>query len=261
VVHGNYDFKRNQFDWTPGKPQNLPASLFYSAKPAWFGSIQWPPIGPDPTNPSVLLTGTIPAKVRYEGGADTIPPTVSITAPTEDSTVLGSVMVSANAADSGGVAGVQFKLNGTNLGAEDTSGPYQINWDTRSYTNSSYTLTATARDISGNTATSAPVTVTVANTAADTIAPMVSITAPTNGSTVSRNSTVTIRATASDNIRVTKVEFYINGNLVRTDTSAAYTYRWDVPRARGQSYRLQAKAYDTAGNVGASNIVTVTSSQ
>src|SRR5207249_7157472 len=49
---------------------------------------------------------------------DTTPPTVSITAPSAGATVAGTVTVSANASDNVGVVGVQFKLDGTNLGAE-----------------------------------------------------------------------------------------------------------------------------------------------
>src|SRR2546427_5810795 len=53
--------------------------------------------------------------------ADVTPPTVSISAPANGVTVSGTaVTVSASASDNVGVAGVQFKLNGVNLGAEDT---------------------------------------------------------------------------------------------------------------------------------------------
>ena len=61
--------------------------------------------------------------------ADKTPPTVSVTAPANGSTVSGAVTLQATASDAGGVAGVQFKLDGANLGAEDTSSPYQAQWD------------------------------------------------------------------------------------------------------------------------------------
>ena len=67
-------------------------------------------------------------------------------------TVSGSVTVTANASDNGSVAGVQFKLDGANLGAEDTSAPYSISWDTFSAGNGPHTLSAVARDGAGNTA-------------------------------------------------------------------------------------------------------------
>ncbi|HVV67334.1 MAG TPA: Ig-like domain-containing protein [Candidatus Saccharimonadales bacterium] len=96
---------------------------------------------------------------------DTTPPTVSITAPAKSASVSGSVTVSANANDDTGVAGVQFKLDGANLGSEDTTSPYSTTWDTTQATNGTHTLTAVARDAAGNTATSSTVTVTVNNSA------------------------------------------------------------------------------------------------
>src|SRR5207253_5221427 len=52
---------------------------------------------------------------------DTTPPVVSITTPTNLSTVSGIIMVSATASDNVGVVGVQFKVDGSNTGAEDTA--------------------------------------------------------------------------------------------------------------------------------------------
>src|SRR5205823_5637928 len=77
--------------------------------------------------------------------ADTTAPTVSLTAPSSGTTVSGSVTVSASASDNVGVVGVQFKLDGANLGAEDTTAPYSVSWNTASVTNGSHTLTAVAR--------------------------------------------------------------------------------------------------------------------
>jgi glucose/arabinose dehydrogenase len=95
---------------------------------------------------------------------DTTPPTVSMTAPSSGSTVSGTLAVRANAADNVGVAGVQFLLDGTSLGAEDTTAPYALTWDTTAAGNGSHALTARARDAAGNTSTSPAVTVTVSNT-------------------------------------------------------------------------------------------------
>ncbi|MCL7420197.1 MAG: Ig-like domain-containing protein [Methylobacter sp.] len=97
------------------------------------------------------------------GSDDTTAPTVSLTAPTNGATVLGTVTVSANASDNVGVVGVQFRLDGVNLGAEDTSSPYSIAWDTTAVANGSHSLTAVARDAAGNIRTSDAVTVTVDN--------------------------------------------------------------------------------------------------
>src|SRR2546426_549642 len=92
------------------------------------------------------------------------PPTVSISAPANGATVSGTaVTVSASASDNVGVAGVQFSLDGVNLGAEDTVAPYPASWNTTLATSGTHSLTAVARDAAGNTAPSAAVSVTVDN--------------------------------------------------------------------------------------------------
>src|SRR5207244_1966483 len=98
------------------------------------------------------------------GSSDTVAPTVSMTSPASPATLSGSVTLSANAADNVGVAGVQFLLDGITLGAEDTTSPYSITWDTTSATSGNHVLTARARDAAGNAATSGGVSVFVANT-------------------------------------------------------------------------------------------------
>jgi hypothetical protein len=94
---------------------------------------------------------------------DTVPPSVSVTAPAGGTTVSGSTTISATASDNVGVAGVQFMVDGVFLGPEQTAAPYSVAWNTVNATNGSHVLTAMARDASGNVTTSAAVTVTVAN--------------------------------------------------------------------------------------------------
>ena len=62
--------------------------------------------------------------IRFTHTPDTTPPTVSVTSPAGGATVSGTITVTANASDNVGVAGVQFLLDGANLGAEDTTAPY-----------------------------------------------------------------------------------------------------------------------------------------
>jgi glucose/arabinose dehydrogenase len=88
----------------------------------------------------------------------------------------------------------------------------------------------------------------------DTIAPTVAITNPANGATVTRKTTVTITATASDNVGVTRVEFLVNGTLQCTDTTAPYSCNWSVPNVRNQTFQLLARAFDQAGNAGSSSV-------
>jgi glucose/arabinose dehydrogenase len=94
---------------------------------------------------------------------DTAPPTVQLTAPSAGSTLSGNVTVTASAQDDVAVAGVQFRLDGQDLGAEDTAAPYSFVWNTATTPNGAHTLAAVARDASGNRTTSAGVTLTVQN--------------------------------------------------------------------------------------------------
>jgi hypothetical protein len=117
--------------------------------------------------------------------SDTTPPMVSMSAPANGATVSGKVTVSANATDNVGVAGVQFKLDGANLGAVVTgAGPvYSVSWDTTTVSNASHTLATVATDTAGNSATSASISVTVSN-------PPV-ITSVTAGAITSSGATIT----------------------------------------------------------------------
>lgn len=192
-------------------------------------------------------------------GDDTQAPTISLTAPASGATVSSTtVTISAMASDNVGVAGVQFKLAGVNLGSEDTSSPYSITWNTTESLNGFHTLTAVARDASGNQTTATSVIVTVQNgtpppAGSDTVPPVVALTEPASRAVVSGS--VTLVATVSDNISVTKVEFIFNGAVVASDTSTPYSTTWSVTGSG--RITLSARAYDAAGNVGTSASIEV----
>ena len=186
---------------------------------------------------------------------DTTGPTVSITAPAGGAILSGTVSVTATAADSDGVAGVTFLLDGTAIGSEDTSSPYSRSWNTNNTAEGQHVLTAVARDASGNTTTSAPVTVTVDN--ADDTLPTVSITAPANNATVS--GTVALTASATDNVGVVGVRFRVNGADVGSeDVTAPYTASWNTSSLANGTYTITAVARDAAGNTKTSATITVT---
>jgi hypothetical protein len=92
----------------------------------------------------------------------------------------------------------------------------------------------------------------------DTEPPNIHITAPVNGNQVRRKQNLTIQATATDNIAVSRVEFFVNGHRTCTVQQAPYNCTWRVPNSRRGSYRIEARAFDAAGNV-SSDQVNVTS--
>src|SRR5207245_2951224 len=214
-------------------------------------SVSWTTVGT--ANGSHSLTAvardaagnvTTSAAVTVTVSNDTTPPSVSVTAPVGGASVSGTVSITASASDNVGVVGVQFKLDGANLGVEDTTAPYAVSWKTLGTANGSHTLTAVARDAAGNVATSAGVAVTVSN---DTIPPTVSITAPAPAATVS--GTVSVTANATDNVGVAGVQFKLDGvNLGVEVVTAPYAVSWNTLGAANGSHTLTAVARDAAGN-------------
>src|SRR5439155_839584 len=130
------------------------------------------------------------ATVSVTVANDTTAPTVSLTNPTANSLVTGTIAFGAVASDDVAVAGVQFGIDGINLGAEVGADPFQTTWNSATVPNGAHVLTATARDAAGNQRT-ASVTVHVAN---DTTPPNVTITNPADGAIV--DGTVIVAAEA-----------------------------------------------------------------
>jgi chitodextrinase len=172
---------------------------------------------------------------------DATKPTVGVTAPSSGATVSGTVAVTADAVDNVGVVGVQFKLDGANLGTEDMVSPYAVDWNTVGAANASHVLTATARDAAGNTATSADVTVTVAN---DTIPPA----APANlTAAASSSSQIDLSwSAATDNVAVVGYRVSRNGTVIATTTATSYK---DAGLAAQTTYTYTVAALDAANNV------------
>ncbi len=128
----------------------------YSNSSVTFGT--WPTTFGSSTN----FSATYSIYATYTTGATATAPTVTMTAPANGATISGLQAVNANASDAVSVSGVQFKLDGINLGAEDTAEPYSVNWDTTTAGNGTHTLSAVARNPAGLTATSS-VSVNVQN--------------------------------------------------------------------------------------------------
>lgn len=86
----------------------------------------------------------------------------------------------------------------------------------------------------------------------DTTPPTVAITSPASGVPVSGQ--VSIKVSASDNVGVAKVQFYIDGVLKSTDTSLPYEWKWQTNNATPGQHIIMVKAYDAAENVASTQI-------
>jgi hypothetical protein len=199
----------------------------------------WSGSNPAPTSFSlnnVACTGT-PANV---------PPTVSLTSPTNGSSFAApaTINLAATAADADGtVQRVEF-YNGSTLLSSDTTSPYSFSW--ASVAAGTYALTARAFDNAGATTTSATSTVTVSSSGNQP--PRVTITSPTPGTVFTAPATVTVNVTATDadgTIARVDVSF---GAMSATDTTAPYSVTFTNVAAG--SYALSARATDNLGAVG-----------
>src|SRR4029079_7794971 len=152
------------------------------------------------------------------------------------------------------VEGVQFLLDGLPVGDEDVEPPYALNWNTTSATDGLHSLSAAARDPSGNAGTSSAITVTIRNS--DVSPPLVVLTSPSDGAIV--GGIVTLAADASDNRGVTRLQFFLDGApLGDEDVAEPFVLGWDSVPATNGAHTIQAVAYDAAGNSASSGLATI----
>ncbi|MFC2167189.1 Ig-like domain-containing protein [Acidobacteriota bacterium] len=167
-----------------------------------------------------------------------LPPNVSITSPTEGTTIETKIVtINADASDDFGVNKVEFYVANV-LHKTDTSPPYDYDWDTSPFSHGDYTIRAVAYDTVDQTDFDS-ITLTVP----EDKPPSVTISSPADGATVIK--TVTVRANASDDHGVQKVEFYVDNSLLKTDTNAPYTLAWNPDPFSSGFHTIKALAYDT----------------
>src|SRR5262245_2689323 len=196
-------------------------------------------------------TTSAAVNLTVANSADTTPPTSKITNPSSGMTIGGTVILSAVATDALGVAGVQFKVNGSNVGSEVTTAPYRVAWNTAGLAGGDYTITAVARDQAGNLTTSAAVVVHV-----DTTAPTVTNKTPAAGATgVPTDSNVTV--TFSESILANTLTFTLvdaSGSPIATtmsynDATKTATLFHSTSLSPGAMYTASVSgATDVAGN-------------
>jgi beta-mannanase len=240
-------------DWTPfisSLKTAMPKTTFWMN---WAGTFSMKANTGTSTvlsDPWVLTRDEMPVL----GGTNTNAPVTAVTAPTANTSVNGTVSVTATAADTVGITSVEFYVNGL-LMATDTTAPYSYTWDTTASANGSATLSTKAYNAAGSMAQSSAVTVTVNNLAGDATPPVVSIIEP--GTNWNMNGTISFSASATDNVGVTKLEYYADGKLLYTYAGPSYLYRWDTTAVSNGSHILTVKGYDASGNVGQSAAVTI----
>lgn len=202
-------------------------------------------------------TGTILYTVRAtftQPVADTTAPTVptSLTATAASSTQINLSWGASTDTGGSGLAGYRL-YRGTTLIATTAATSYS---DTGLAASSTYCYTVLAYDNANNSSAQSAQACATTTAAADTTAPTATLTAPASGSSLS--GTITLSANASDNVGVSRVEFYVDSTLAGTDTTSAYAVSYNTASLANGTHTVSAKAYDAAGNVGTSAGVSVT---
>ncbi len=189
---------------------------------------------PNPVPSSAVYNLNVSVPNHSVPPPDTAAPTVAISNPASGSTLSGTNTVSANASDNVEVRGVQFKLDGSDLGGEDIQAPHSASWDTTSVADGNHTLTAVARDAAGNTTTSEPISVTVDNTA-----PVATIDSAPSGYTVSTSANFSF---SSEEGATFACKLDDEPDFVACSSPKEYTNLTDGPRT------FSVRATDGAGN-------------
>jgi hypothetical protein len=175
------------------------------------------------------------------GSSDTTPPATTISCNGQacsSSAYSAPVTVALSATDDGGsgVAATRYTIDGTDPSTSSPlyGGPFTLS--------STTTVKFRSWDNAGNVEPTQTQVVQVSSSSP----PSVTITSPANGATVRLKSWVWINVTATDDKGIARVEFYRDGELVATDSSAPYAHRWR-PWSTGL-HTLVAVAYDVDGN-------------
>jgi C1A family cysteine protease len=116
----------------------------------------------------------------------------------------------------------------------------------------SYTIPVKATDSAASTYTASASLIVAIQATPDTTPPVVSISSPTDGSTVGRK--INIKGGASDNVGVIKMEIYIDGVLTLVKNSSTISWSWNTAKVSNGQHTISIKGYDRAGNVGGNSI-------
>ncbi|HAQ61393.1 TPA: hypothetical protein DCR49_05255 [Candidatus Delongbacteria bacterium] len=193
-------------------------------------------------------------------------PTVSFTAPLDGEEIPSgeNYTITASASDNVAVTKVEFYIDSVLVGTDSTSteNPYEYVWSPTGL-EGPHKMFLTAYDADGNSGSSAEISVLVVFSGIDVTAPTAWITAPEDSTSVIGGLSLLITADGTDNVGVTKIEFYVDSILEWTDTTPLnYEYLWDTVDKEGEHW-IYVKAYDNALNAGSSDpiLVTVTRTQ
>lgn len=184
---------------------------------------------------------------------DQVPPVAQLIYPLVGQLLYGTILVQVDASDDRQLDKVEFYIDGilrSTVDADDQDSPYSYAWNTLSLAvNSQHSLYFKAIDAAGNESINPAVSFTIGQD--DTEPPTLTLLFPVGTNPLS--GTVTVNVDVSDNVGVSRVEYYVDGgtngapNFVAS--AAPWSYSWNTaPWADGLSHTLYIKAIDPSGN-------------
>jgi Big-like domain-containing protein/calcineurin-like phosphoesterase family protein/fibronectin type III domain protein len=213
-----------------------------------------------------------PTPAGFTWTVDIVTPTVSSTVPTTNATNVPPITtVVANFSEAINPATittstftVKKKQGGSPVSATVTYDPTTNKATLQPTSNlaaqTAYTATITGgasgvKDLAGNSLV-ANFSWNFTTSILDTTPPTVTLTAPTNGAKV--KGSVTLSATATDNVVVASVSFLVNGAVVGTDTTSPYSFVWNSGSLADGTVNIQARAVDPSNNAATTTNISVT---
>jgi len=208
--------------------------------------------GSDPT-----LTARVAALEQQILSLDTVPPAVGLASSSSNVTTVSSITLTAAPTDNIAVSKVEF-YRATTLLTTRLAAPWTATVPLTSSDNGTASFTARAFDSRTpvpNATVSNQVDVTVNIGASDTTPPTVSLSSSSTNVTMA--SSITLTATASDNVGISYVDFLRNGSFFATDNTSPYTATVALTSSDNGTLSFVARAYDAAGNATSSSPVAV----
>jgi hypothetical protein len=182
--------------------------------------------------------------------ADNLSPSLAVSGLPSNKIVSRTTTVEAGVTDNDKVSRVVFSIDGVTRGT-DSSAPYTFTLNPATLGNGAHTLLVQAVDRAGN---STVLPLAIATTASrpntrparDSRSPTVRIDTSVSGRTLSAITTIQVRAT--DNVKVERVQFYLDGALQNTDFGTPYAWTLDPNQFAAGQHTLVVRAYDTSNN-------------
>lgn len=238
----------------PADPLWVLANTAVGTSSTWPGAPDSSTVFPQIYDIDYIKGYTSKPVVSVDPPADTVPPLVNFTAPTNGALLLNPTTVSANATDNVAVSKVEFYLDNV-LKNTDTASPYGYSLDITGLASGQHIMVVKATDTSGLT-DQAQITVNVGpivpppppDTGTDPVAPAptVEITSPVDGSTISVGKAC-ISVTAVDTIRISTISYYIDGRLISTQTVAPYRYCFNSKKYKAGAHVIKSVLTDIQG--------------